>query len=284
MLKHMSLRAFSRNLLILSTLAIFCYLLEFHNTALQRSKNIITKPTIQNTQIPLIIHQVSRSNTSSLLTTDIPVKVWVDEDLHELVDTRYPSLSEWFRRLNPGVLKADLGRYLIIYEFGGLYMDSDVLLNVDPRKWIKDEHHQETPIRAILGIEKDSSGVSDWPKWFAREIQWCQWTFAFAPRHPLLKKVIDMSIARLQSNPIVPDGSNRMTYILDNTGPGLFSDAFYSYMEENHGLQLKDFAKLDDRRQIDDVLVLNGQAFGSFRGDPQDPRILVRHLYRGSWK
>lgn len=52
-------------------------------------------------------------------------KFWTDADLAEFVETRHPQLADLFREYKKPVMRADLARYLLLREFGGVYADLD---------------------------------------------------------------------------------------------------------------------------------------------------------------
>jgi len=51
-----------------------------------------------------------------------------DEDNENFVQTHFPSLLTWFKKLRYPIQRADVIRYLWLYEYGGLYMDLDIEL------------------------------------------------------------------------------------------------------------------------------------------------------------
>lgn len=51
-------------------------------------------------------------------------RLWTDEDLQALADEHYPEFSDVMRDA-VGVVRADFGRLLVLYHFGGLYVDLD---------------------------------------------------------------------------------------------------------------------------------------------------------------
>jgi hypothetical protein len=53
------------------------------------------------------------------------IRLWTDVDLDELVASRYPSLLPLFRSYHEPICRADLGRYLVLESFGGVYADLD---------------------------------------------------------------------------------------------------------------------------------------------------------------
>jgi hypothetical protein len=52
-------------------------------------------------------------------------KFWTDADLAEFVDSRCPEYSNLYHAYPQPIMRADLGRYLLLREFGGVYADID---------------------------------------------------------------------------------------------------------------------------------------------------------------
>lgn len=57
-------------------------------------------------------------------------KLWNEKECNELVDT-YSKIKEYYYDVKYPVMKCDIMRFLIIYQFGGLYVDLDCLPNTD---------------------------------------------------------------------------------------------------------------------------------------------------------
>src|SRR5579862_6272363 len=53
------------------------------------------------------------------------IRLWTDADLDQLVESRYPDLLGLFRGYKEPICRADLGRYLVLETFGGVYADLD---------------------------------------------------------------------------------------------------------------------------------------------------------------
>lgn len=155
--------------------------------------------------IPKLIHQTAK-------TTDIPencrpyvekvkalhpdwqYRLWTDEDNLELVRTRRPEFVDVFRRLPKGIMRADAIRYVLMYELGGLYLDTDYEM-LKP--------FDLTGHDVVLPLEAD--GSSGEPERASNSI------FASVPGHPFWKMAIDDLIAR---PPLAPDVD-----VLSATGP-----------------------------------------------------------------
>jgi len=118
-----------------------------------------------------------------------------------------------FQRCPMRVMQADLWRYCVLYEYGGIYADADAVLmkGQDPSIFLQK--------RAWLVLAPETD-----------RIHLCQWTFAAPPRSPVLRKIIDLCVERILSAPTIR-GEHIIHYM---TGPRAFTDGMESYLKE-HG-------------------------------------------------
>jgi mannosyltransferase OCH1-like enzyme len=89
----------------------------------------------------------------------LPYKLWLKKDCDKLLNDVYPQYKEFYHSMRYGVQKADFIRYLILYEYGGLYIDLDIapLRNLNVAftsdvffvKW--EEDTRNLPYNAVLG-------------------------------------------------------------------------------------------------------------------------------------
>ncbi len=86
--------------------------------------------------IPRVIHQTAQSaqipaawRRYQQLACDLhpgwSYRFWTDVDNDEFVASVFPDLLQMFRCLPFGIMRADVIRYLILFEIGGLYVDLD---------------------------------------------------------------------------------------------------------------------------------------------------------------
>ena len=54
--------------------------------------------------------------------------LWTDEELVAFIKAEYPQYLQFFSSLKVNVKRADIGRYLFIHRFGGIYCDLDIQL------------------------------------------------------------------------------------------------------------------------------------------------------------
>ena len=90
-------------------------------------------------------------------------------------------LQKAFNKIKPGAGKADMFRYLIIYDNGGVYMDIDTTCKTPLRYWINSEDEM------ISGI----GGRGDLH----------QWGLVYKKHHPFMKRAIENAVDNiLQEN------------------------------------------------------------------------------------
>lgn len=106
------------------------------------------------------------------------------------------------------VMKADLWRYCIIYENGGIYADVDTICLLKPELFINE---------SLLTIVPEN------------ETHLCQWVFSAPKKSPILKSIIDLSVKRILSISEIK-GEHIIHHL---TGPGVFTDGIEKYLIEN---------------------------------------------------
>lgn len=223
-----------------------------------------------------------------------------DDQIMPLLENLYgevPLVIKAFKEMPATILRADFLRYLLLYARGGIYSDMDTIPLKSFKEWPSldrekfDELKQENspipyknynPKQAqlhasggdssynepgfVIGIEADPDR-SDWNDWYARRIQFCQWTIQSKPGHPVLRELIlnitattlnSVSTTKSQTQSLIDQkffkdynvnyrdrrGQNESyphevakknsnvdgTDIMNWTGPGLFSDITLEYM------------------------------------------------------
>ncbi len=109
--------------------------------------------------------------------------------------------QEWFDifvNVPLGVMRGDIWRYMIIYKYGGVYTDLDTLCLKPISTWMKDEYDM------IICPEND--------------VHLCQWTFAAAPGHPVIKSVLDCIFEGFQNPDYTEDH-----FVHKLTGPSVWT-------------------------------------------------------------
>ena len=118
-----------------------------------------------------------------------------------------------FDAVIPGAYKADLFRYCWLYIKGGVFLDGDIQAN--------------RPLNELLRPDDEFVSAED------NGIGWLHNAFiACTPRHPIIKKALDMAVARITAREY---GENPLSI----TGPIMFKGAFEAVVGEN--VAIKDY-------------------------------------------
>lgn len=206
-----------------------------------------------------------------------------------------PWVIEAFENLPNVGMKSDLLRYLLMNVEGGVYTDTDTeaLKQIDQR--VPSGLHDQA--RLIVGIEfdrRDGGAWADIPHW----LQFCQWTIAAAPHHPVFQKMVRRILQSLEElseahettiNRISPSSFE----VMNSTGPAACTDVVFEQLQK-HDPSLNttaDLSFMTEPKLYGDILILHVDGFGM--GQPHshstnDGTIpdgaLMRHHFRGSWR
>ena len=192
-------------------------------------------------------------------------------------------------------MKSDLLRYLILDVEGGVYTDIDTIAIRPIDEWVP--KHLRDQARLIVGVEFDRRDGGAWaeiPHW----LQFCQWTIAAAPGHPIFQKMVHrvmQSVDLLSSTHGVPlqEINPESFEVMNSTGPAAWTDVVFEQLRHyDPSLNTtKDLSFMTDPRLIGDVLVLTIDGFGmgqSHSHSTHDGSIpeaaLMKHRFRGSWR
>jgi alpha 1,6-mannosyltransferase len=210
-----------------------------------------------------------------------------------------PDVVEAYEAMPLPVLKADFFRYLILLARGGIYSDIDTQALQSATDWLPPNLNKST-VGLVIGIEADPDRP-DWDKWYARRIQFCQWTIQAKPGHPVLRDIVatitedtlTMKTAGRLRKGKLPDKS-----IMEYTGPGVWTDALFTYFNNKEHFDFSsrrsnvtyaDFFGITEHKKIGDVVVLPITSFSPGVGQmgaesPDHPMAFVKHEFDGSWK
>ena len=146
---------------------------------------------------PLIQHKI---NAIQHKNPGYAYHLYTDEEMDKFVNTYYPGeIADCYNKLNIIVAKVDFWRYLVLFKFGGVYLDFDSGLNICLDDLIKDEDE------CIISPE-------DNPYFFV------QWAIICNAKHPILEKTIELIVRNIKENKYPND-------IHSTTGPGVFTEA-----------------------------------------------------------
>jgi mannosyltransferase OCH1-like enzyme len=156
---------------------------------------------------------------------------------------------QFFKVLPIGVMKADLWRYLIIADKGGIYSDIDTLCCLPIDYWLiflasLNKIKVGKPL-LFLGIENDDE----------REvIDFCQWTFMATPKHPAMEFACRYIVDNWRKNDI---DLTPKCFVHLTTGPTILKYALMTYLDEPLSMRASDLyrkyqSNKECRRKIND--------------------------------
>ena len=206
-----------------------------------------------------------------------------------------PDIIQTYEDLPNVGMKSDLLRYLILSVQGGVYTDTDTVALKPIDRWVPSQLRDQ--VRLIVGIEfdrRDGGGWVDISHW----VQFCQWTIAAAPGHPvfpLMVRRIMQSLEELSINhgSAVDEVTPSSFEVVSTTGPAAWTDVVFDMLRRYDPslTSTKDLSWMTEPTLFGDILVLPIDGFGM--GQPHSnstndgtipEHALMRHLFRGSWR
>ena len=125
----------------------------------------------------------------------------MDKFMYQRQWMEFPELPELLSCITAGAAKADVWRYLMIWEYGGIYSDMDSAPNTFGVDTISTQDDAWFPLES-LGIP-------------------AQYWFAASPRHPVMFFSAKMALQAMAWRPDISDNDAART-----TGPGAFKTGF----------------------------------------------------------
>jgi mannosyltransferase OCH1-like enzyme len=155
-------------------------------------------------------------NKYKLMNPDYRHYLYNDNDMDNFVNEHFNGeIAECYNKLNITVAKSDFWRYLVLYKYGGIYLDMDSGIEKSLDELIKEDD------QAIITAEGNPN-------------LYVQWGLIFTKEHPILKKTIELICNNIKNNRY-PNSISKMT------GPIVYSTAINEIHKElfnniiNHG-------------------------------------------------
>jgi len=152
--------------------------------------------TFKRRHVPASMHAAAKSWIDQ--NPDYKYRFFEDADIFAYADSfdcsDFPfagdDLSRAIRNVKPGAGKADLFRYLIIYDLGGVYMDIDTFCLSPLSSFV----HPDDEAVSGIGMRGDLH----------------QWGLVYAPHHPFIKRTIENSVSNILARKFVPGFENTL--------------------------------------------------------------------------
>ena len=154
-----------------------------------------------------------------------------DDDIMSFLKKEYPQEWKRYRRINPhyGPCRADFFRYLIIYHYGGIYLDIKTRLRVPFEKWCSNLLHGKT-----------SGLISKWDN--QSLFEWQNWHIMFHRHHPVLHRMIQQIMEHIDHATIPTMYTKGKQDILRLTGPHQYTYIVDEYLSQSaaDNMEIKD--------------------------------------------
>jgi hypothetical protein len=91
----------------------------------------IIHQTWKDKNLPPIIYKLVSENICFLKMNGYELMFWTDEMILKLISEEYPNFYNIYKLARTGVQKGDIARIILVYHYGGIYIDLDVLILKD---------------------------------------------------------------------------------------------------------------------------------------------------------
>lgn len=157
---------------------------------------------------------------------------FTDDDIDKFMASQNAEYREYFYGLQYNIQKIDFFRYLAIYQYGGVYLDMDVVINTHLTTLY------DTPNLCKFPVEINNiTDVIITKQNFHNLVG--NYAFYAPPKHDFIKAIIDNIINHRFSNDDINFAANSHTdsfkdvFVYCTTGPLLVTQTYIDYMKEN---------------------------------------------------
>ena len=91
----------------------------------------IIHQTWNDDPLPQILKYIRDENIKLLKDKGYEFILWTDEMILKLINDNYPNFYKIYNSARTGVQRGDIARLMIVYHYGGIYIDLDILLLKD---------------------------------------------------------------------------------------------------------------------------------------------------------
>lgn len=232
-------------------------------------------------RIPQVLHQTSR-------TADVPARwrhcvsatrqmhrgwryeLWTNARSREYVAWRHPDLAPTFAAYERDIMRADVIRYVVLHDMGGVYCDLDY-------EFIRPYAYGEAELLLAMEFQRAYGDNLDVIAGFL---------LASSPGHPFWRDVLDELIAN-------PPTTGSYHDVVKATGPGLLTRVYFKNRDRYRGVRVAPrpvFSPYRIRGRNEKLQLLNSgvthgihHAWGSWRErwTPAYFRTKAAKLFRG---
>jgi mannosyltransferase OCH1-like enzyme len=204
--------------------------------------------------IPRIIHQTWKTNiipenwkdavaSCKKVNSDFEYMLWTDETMDDFVKKNYPDFYSVYRSYAHDIQRCDAFRYLVLYKYGGCYLDMDIVC----------KHNLSSYLKYDIIFTK-SINISTFTNSF----------YMTTPNHPFFKFCIEQLPAYVNSHKFL----GKHIHVMTSTGPYFLTNMLQKYKLEtipNHYILTKEeFA--GDCNVCNENICKGGKLFSHIKG------------------
>lgn len=216
------------------------------------------------TRIPKIVYQTWRTkndipeyikkqrNDMIKLNPNYKFILYDNDDMEKFVHENFDNqIIECWNRINIMTAKADFWRYLILYKYGGIYLDFDDIIKVNLDSFITDEED-------VILLTDNSFKLNN-------KIIIGQEILFVSKNNPVLKLTIDIVISNIKYNKF-PNS------IWNMTGPHTITEALQHFYKNEYNEEL-----IFDKKNISKILSLDNYIFHIYFANKIKRRVTGKH-------
>lgn len=175
---------------------------------------------------------------------DWKVMWWNEKDAHHFVETYFPQYIDIYDRLHHPVQRVDVLRYMILYIYGGMYLDIDITCLKSVDEYLSSIENKKDVVCIPLSQQNT----------FMKSPLLNNYLMISHPNHPFWMHVLEEWARRCfeemnWANKYFGTLLTSMSYFFNDTthlvlyqsGPGLISDIFFNHPEMVHPLPIELF-------------------------------------------
>ena len=224
--------------------------------------------------------------------SDYNYQLFTDEMIGDFVKDKFPDFAYCFEKLPP-IKKADIWRYMVLYEYGGIYLDIDCICLKSFDDLIN------TDAAFIVGKEYNANDKHWGENLTCSQESYANWIILSEAKNPVLEKMLEKALTVLETEENLD--YQALSYdewkenVLTTTGPFGWSEVIRDSNDDSQCLiGSKDwFAvgesifqnttttdKIEQRRIWDDAINQFTMSPGPYDGED----VYLLHTYLGTWK
>ncbi|MEN1680405.1 MAG: glycosyltransferase [Planctomycetota bacterium] len=213
--------------------------------------------------IPQVLHQTSKTaeipkrwkhtvQASKDMHRGWRYELWTNERSRQYVNEHHPELAPTFNAYERDIMRADVIRYVVMHDQGGVYCDLDY-------EFLRPYDYSGTDLLIAMEFDRAYGDNIDAVAGFL---------LASAPGHPFWRDVLDELITK-------PPTTDSYHDVVSATGPGLLTRVFFENREKYQGVRVEPrpvFSPYRIRGKNEKLLLLNTgvthgvhHAWGSWR-------------------